>query len=874
MPLKLQIEAEWENGYRVYSKSRGIATYRLLGLVRLGAQAAGQIKRTPFSEGDKQSRIQNILKKINRILRSGSFQDATKANPEKTEAIVNWHKGYAQFQIGNFSNSWDYFSKANTKLFQSPLFLLDYGRLAYNTGWYDIAQRTFSDALDLIEWIPETLKPLQVYRWLAKVSRITGDYNAEVFYLESLLGNVEQMEHDSRHEIREDRKISLDMVERRIGRAYVDAQNPNAAWEYIKSVKMKRLSPEVQVIVAEQGISALTALNQNEEGERYARRWSKKLGTPNLFALYLKLIDRPFSARRAYLEYSESEAKKIRRSNKINMVFINDSQRAGELSAISERANIQIKFAQSAFQNGLYIEGQEIAFRAASQILDEHEPLPLGYLFQLLNSAKDTLSHPESLEDLFNEALQKFSGDYFIRLQYSYFLIESKKYEEAIHSFLQLINDIVPPLELQNDRAPECFLALAYAKSGDEEKARNLWRELLPKVGMISAPQCYSVAVQWAVESNHEKLAINWTEEFLLGGGSATWTTIAARPIFESAGRAALVIGENQLAAELYERLVTNHAHHISDNLDNIDTQAIKAQAQPLLMAGIAHALNNDVEKALARLELAKTIDRGNELISVAEAVLALKEGDSAEAAKVLLHDSPPDWLLSTLGPVVALATEERGTSEELASKLRIKIAEASQTKVTYGDLYSQNLKLNYSLEDAKRETVAALHAYEGLQTTFEEIIEDVISENEKLKSLTAESRTKIIKLEDILKAERPDVPTTKADGEQIERFKGLFPNIHFKRDTLESIYTLSQQNFKSVARTLGILQYAPSQISFRKNVVNLGEKGTVFEVGFPGKGKDDGRVYVSGGGTRWSVELIGYKSSQKKDIEKLRRTS
>lgn len=884
-PQSVPHEDTWKQVYQAYRKKR-LTPRQKLDNVRYGAFYAQHARVVPWwSPQKRRQTVAKVQAQYDRMLR-----DAVNGlvDPSLRRPHLDWLTGYFLQKVYRYDEAYPYFEDAETNLADNALYLTDYGRLAYNTGEFALADRLFQQAHAHRRSIPVTSEPLQTLRWLAKMDRVMARPHREIERLGTLRSEAERgVHHNGTSLTIEDRHKSGRLAMERLGRAYLDAGRAADALAHVEDVLDQIADPDVSALVIPteeialgfvlQGIEALVTLDRLDDAEEMADEWTARLHDPAPLARFLRLADRPYSARRTFLKRARDAADaEDRPDGAAATIFFNPKTGAAEPFAEVPGLRPLLSYANQAFRDGLPEEGAELAFDAADRAIAAGQPMMLATVLQDLHKVRDALADSQRVDELFDEANRRFPEAPFVQLQYGLHILETADPERALDQ-LRKVERLVGST---GDETYRAYLGIALAGTGDRDAGLKQFDQAFDSADVESAPFAFGRAIRWAMEEREFDLALDWADRYLEGQGDATWTVMRSRPILQAAGRAALATGQTERAAEFFDRLLINYAHHITGDQELPDPHALREYARPLALSSFADALAGNVEIARDRLALARHFDPDHDAVPAAAAALALRDGDALAAADALDSDAPAGWLLRALGPAVLDAAEASGADTDRLASLRLRIDRASGTIPTLDELLAQSRQSARSLAEAQAEAEAERQAHLALQASIDDLVADVAEENDRLKAVAAEHRQAVVDAENRLAVTLAEVEAhtpaasapTGSNTEAAEVLRQAFPNVTFAPGALNDVLALRGSSRASVLRSLGLAQNAPEHLPVRPKTVDLGSRGTAYEVSYPGNGSDSGRLYFTGGGTAWTLERVGTKSTQKADIKALKK--
>ena len=876
--FRILYEVEWAALYRAFKRARTHAFGQLNESARIGATYAQGVQgaeHLPATE--RRRRIAGVRRQFDEVVRAAA---RLRTHPRTGGAYTAWMNGYFEYKVTRYPEAWALYQSAAEALADDPLYLLDFGRLAYNTGSLHDANHLFNLAATHWLEIPADKQPLQVIRWLAKLSRLIGDTEGERFHMEDLkrfFSDPGTKQRCSPDDIRASRAF---FYERAPGLLF-ELGEPHVAWPWIEG-EIGSNTPDQQLHLALLGVDVLLALGRTQDAEAFAGVWTDRLGRPAPVVRFLKAAGHPFSARTAFIRRAEAAAATPDGSvnHPAGMVYLDAASGTAEAVAPPPGATSFWIYAEEAFAEGLAEEGLDLALRAATAALEGGAAVFLATVLHSLHHVRRTLSDFGRLAALFDEAATTFPDDPFVQLQVGFHYLDTAPAEQALAHLQRACRLADADPRTNATRSHDVFLAEALARSGNIEQALALFRTALPACTPGEAPIVYGRAARWAAETGRFDLALDWTRDFLAGEGSAVWTTSPAREPIEAGARAALALGDFDAAAMLYERLVANYAHHYAVQRTRLDRDALRTNARPLALCALAHALAGDAKRAGARLALATIFDPDHDAIPVAAAAVALRNGDVATAVEALDSDAPPAWLLRTLGPPVLEAAHVANVDPDRLAALQLRVDRASGTLPTVEELLVDARLHARSLSDAQAQAESERQAHLALQSSVDGLVAEMAEENARLGAVAEARRQAVVDaenrlllaLEDLEDRPAPGAGTPPPEADTVGLIRDAFPSVSFAAGAAEAVAALRGASRKSVLRTLGIAQNAPGNLNVRDKTVDLGSRGTAYEVAYPGNGNDSGRLYLTGGGTSWTVACIGYKSTQKKDIQALKR--
>ena len=288
---------------------------------------------------------------------------------------------------------------------------------------------------------------------------------------------------------------------------------------------------------------------------------------------------------------------------------------------------------------------------------------------------------------------------------------------------------------------------------------------------------------------------------------------------------------------------------------------ASDAQTRAETAAARARTDAEEVRAQAARVADAARAD-ASQAQALAEAVVASAHADAAEVKANAQADVERERAQAARAQAEALAVAEN----ERAAAAEARAQAAEETARTRADRSALDALLDEA--EARAQDAAQRAQQETEQADAARIQAHALeAEGETLRQQIAQANSD--RDAALASAERA---ARQGDAGATVLIQLSNPSITFAPGTLDAVATLGERSKASVLRTLGIVQHTPENLNVRKNTVDLGNGGIVLEVRYTGHGSDDGRLYFTGGGTRWTLECVGTKNSQAKDIAALKR--
>jgi len=703
-----RLSENWENAYRLFKHGRlPRDQYKLV--ISLAAQnvrlIANDIARSPAA---RQNEIDKIYKKVYRIAKSTEKSDRLLGRGK-----FNWYLGYINVWRYYFSDSRNNYSKAYSDLSDNPDFLLDYGRLEYNTGRLLQAEKLFEQAFNHRDAI--TFQPLQVYRWLAKVYRLSGKFDEEVSALEKLrdLISAELDAFDS-----DDLKISQDFIASRLGRAYLGAGKYEAAFDFLASILNGKV--DNPATFAKQAICALVQMERNDEASYWANEWTSHFKDKAILVAYLRLTRRVFSASKVRVEdvfsVNRDESEKI-----ISCMYQHPYNRLVETIKRPQKMLIAEVATFQAFNEGFIDEGLEILFRAAEYGFDQSDALYIANLFSIIKGFIDVIPSSRKIDNLYDEAEQVFEGNPYIAVQCGHWYTSQGEYERAHLAYYRANS-----LSGNEDKGLAVSLALGYGNLGQHDIAQQLFKEILTESKIQDWYIAYQEALKWAVSSNRYALAFKWVDDFMVYSTLGLGTNKEAKPIYEYAGRAALASRNYKLAAKYYEWAVISLAHWFSETQEDNSHLTLATHAQANLMWALSACLDNDVETGEMCLRQAQVLDKTNSLLPIVEAVIALQKQNFDNAISLLTDGQADDWLIGLVGQYALNVIENNDIDTEKVQRLRFQVERVQGKLPDTFDLIKKIDEQAYSLQEIQRYAQETHETYLTLQRAFQTLVNNL----------------------------------------------------------------------------------------------------------------------------------------------------
>lgn len=656
----------------------------------------------------RQNEIQKIYKKVYRIAKS-----VEKRGRSRGTGYSNWYLGYFNYWRYHFFDARTNYTQAYSDLSDNPDFLLDYGRLEYNTGRLIQAEQLFEQVFNHRDAI--TVQPLQIYRWLAKVYKLSGKFDKELSALEKLndIVSVESKSFDS-----DDLRISQEFIRSRLGQAYLSVGKYESAFDFLASMVNDEVDNAVEL--AKLAIQALIKMERYDEADYWANEWTSKFKDKTILVAYLRLTRRIFSASKIRIEdifsVHSDEAEKI-----VPFMYQHPYSRQVEIIERPQKMLIAYEAALQAFKEGFIDEGLEILFRAAEYGFDRSDALYVANLFSIIKGFIEVVPSSTKLDAIYAEAEQVFNKNPYIAVQCGHWYTSQEKYEKA-----QLAYYRANSLNQNEDEGLEVFLAVGYGNLGQHDVAQQLFKTMLLGAKKEDLHTVYREALKWAVFSNRYALALKWADDFMNYSTLGFGTDKKSKLVYEYAGRAALALRNYKLAAKYYEWAVISLAHWFSETQDNNSYLALATHAYVNLMWALSASLENDIETAEMCFKQAQALDNTNSLLPIVEAVIALQKHRFDHAINLLIGGHVDDWLFSLVGQYALNIIEENNIDNERVQKLKFQVEKAQGKLPEMFDLIKKIDEQSYSLEEIQISAQETYGTYLTLQRAFQTLVNNL----------------------------------------------------------------------------------------------------------------------------------------------------
>lgn len=294
--------------------------------------------------------------------------------------------------------------------------------------------------------------------------------------------------------------------------------------------------------------------------------------------------------------------------------------------------------ARRAVETGRVDLATDLLWEAATAALEERSPLPLAYCLHELNQIVS--DHPK-LEHLCHDARQRFPESAEV-------MLEVGRYHQARSQHAQALTALdLAARSPREARYAEPLIAEVIGAAGDQVEALRRFKSVLERDWsneplQVVSQAVFAPAIRWAEASGQPFWVLSWVDAWLAKYDRAGNHEEAA-PLFEAAGRAALMLKE-------YRRAHAFHLHAAAAHAARFRSAApsrinLRDVARNNAMTALSALLAERTGDASIWLETARTQAAGLDVIDLVSALASARSGDFAGAREALLDvERSPLW--------------------------------------------------------------------------------------------------------------------------------------------------------------------------------------------------------------------------------------
>lgn len=652
---------------------------------------------------------------------------------------VDWWRAYFHYHIQEFDRARELFLKAETDNADRERYWMDRGRAEYNTGRLTEALHSFNRGFTLARRAGQLEG--QHFRWLAKTNRWLGHPRAEADALHGALEHMWQQGSMDRE--------SLMLAAQRLPRAMLLSDQPEKVLDFIQEWYTNDHGRHAEL--SAEKVEALYRLGRAEEAMEYATRTAAKFRNGDIvyFRSMGRVLDRSLTAfglPREYFDQGEAVgggdivlATALAHSNLpftahgtlltalkdaatgAPLLLVNgedpDSGEAGMTPVEVEPEFLKTyQAACRAIETGRADLATHLLFEAAEIALKQASTYPLSYCLQRLNEV--AMDHPR-LAQLHVEAVQRFPEDYLILVHAGRYQFARGNHEEALGYFQR-----TAAASRSGALIAESLVAETLGMLGDDAEALRLFRELLARNWRTQMPDMvaqgvFTPAMRWAERSGHHLQALRWADDWVEKYTIGVVTYKDAVPIYLSAGRSALSIGEPLLAYRHFKRAAATYAAWLIEP----DTAQLRLRdmARANALVALAALLAGELDDVEPWLATARSQAGDLDVVSLVSALSLARSGD-VPAAHALLVDSERTPLWAHVARLVAPMCRAEGR-DDLAAELERKALVVEGQAPTPEEALARLDAQAASLIEARREAEDNRRFQQTARDVFEALV-------------------------------------------------------------------------------------------------------------------------------------------------------